>query len=228
MRLLQSAAALIVAVALGGCHLLTHKQMTPPPQAQAVPANTETPPDTPSEAAAEGSPPDRNAEESSTAGTESQQPCLPVGTKPKTTVRRKPKPVPQVVESTPPGPPVPTPTPVVQEPEVRALPTTSISVLGRKVQSLTGEDMGRVVDLLSDPTGGMRIAIIEFGGFLGVGNRRIAVDWALLQFHPETPDGPLTLNVPKAKIQSAPDYKDGFAHPPVLMAPAASGAEGSK
>jgi hypothetical protein len=226
MRPLRAIAGGLVACSLAGCHLFAHRHPTPPPQAQSVPENSET--QSPSaETNAEAESPERDAD-LPPVGQESLQPCLPAGTKPKPAPKRKPKPAVQVAEAAPPGPPVPTPPPVVQEPEVRALPTTSVSVLGRKVQSPSGEDMGRVVDVLVDPTGHTRIAIIEFGGFLGVGNRRIAVEWSLLKFHPEQPDAPLTLNVPKAKIQSAPDYKDTFAHPPVLMAPPAPTAEGSK
>jgi hypothetical protein len=36
--------------------------------------------------------------------------------------------------------------------------------------------MGRVVNVVVDQSGQVRAAIIDFGGFLGVGNRKIAVD----------------------------------------------------
>ena len=55
-------------------------------------------------------------------------------------------------------------------------------VLGRQVRSIAGEDMGRVVNVVVDQSGQVRAAIIDFGGFLGVGNRKIAVDWNALHF----------------------------------------------
>ncbi len=55
-------------------------------------------------------------------------------------------------------------------------------ILGRSVRSSTGEDMGRLVDVLVDREGRPRAAIIDFGGFLGVGSRKIAVDWSVLKF----------------------------------------------
>ncbi len=58
------------------------------------------------------------------------------------------------------------------------------SILGKDVTSPKGEDLGRVVDVLADAEGRVRVAIIDFGGFLGVGTRRIAVDWPLLRFDP--------------------------------------------
>ena len=55
-------------------------------------------------------------------------------------------------------------------------------VLGREVRSATDEDMGRIADVLVDHSGQVRAAIIDFGGFLGVGSRKIAVDWNALHF----------------------------------------------
>ena len=44
--------------------------------------------------------------------------------------------------------------------------------------------MGRVVDIVVDSAGQVRAAVIDFGGFLGVGSRKIAVDWNALHFPP--------------------------------------------
>lgn len=95
------------------------------------------------------------------------------------------------------------------------------SILGKNVYSPKGEELGRVVDLLADPDGRVRVAIIDFGGFLGVGTRRIAVDWPLLHFSPTDKDKPLILTVTREKLQSAPEYKDS-TNPRVLMPPAAA------
>jgi len=54
------------------------------------------------------------------------------------------------------------------------------SILGKSVKGAAGEDMGRVVDILVDADGQPRAAVIDFGGFLGVGSRKIAVDWHLV------------------------------------------------
>jgi hypothetical protein len=75
-----------------------------------------------------------------------------------------------------------------------------------------------VVDVLADTGGRVQAAVIEFGGFLGVGNRRIAVDWSLLRFHPEEQGSPLILTVSGKKLQSVPEYKNS-PHPQALMIP---------
>jgi hypothetical protein len=118
-----------------------------------------------------------------------------------------------------PPPPEPTPAPAAEpEPSVKPVANTSQSVLGTKVYGQKGEDLGRVVDILADAQGQVRLAIIESGGFLGVGNRRIAVDWSLLKFHPNGQEEYLRLDVSRRKLQSTPEYKDN-GRPLALMAP---------
>src|SRR3989442_1688491 len=55
-------------------------------------------------------------------------------------------------------------------------------ILGKEVRSRADESIGRIVDVIVDRTGRTRAAVIDFGGFLGIGNRKIAVDWDALSF----------------------------------------------
>ena len=82
------------------------------------------------------------------------------------------------------------------------------AVLGRQVRSSAGEDMGRVVNVVVDQSGQVRAAIIDFGGFLGVGNRKIAVDWNALHFALDKKD-PIILDLTRDQVKAAPEYKDG-------------------
>src|SRR5438128_2636176 len=68
--------------------------------------------------------------------------------------------------SSPPG----TPAVVLDDQEVS-------TILGKSVRSNADEDMGRIVDIIVSRDGQVRAAIIDFGGFLGIGTRKIAVDW---------------------------------------------------
>ncbi len=130
-----------------------------------------------------------------------------------------PKPPPKAKPETPPPAPPAAPTPADgSEAQVRPLEGSVESVLGKKVQGAKGEDLGRVVDVLADDGGHVRAAVIEFGGFLGVGNRRIAVDWSLLRFHPEDESHALVLGVGVKTLQSVPEYKNS-THPQALTAP---------
>jgi hypothetical protein len=82
-------------------------------------------------------------------------------------------------------------------------------VLGRDVRSPTDEDMGRIVDVIVDRAGLVRAAVIDFGGFLGVGSRKIAVDWNALHFgRIANKSDSITLELTKEQVTAAPEYKE--------------------
>ena len=87
------------------------------------------------------------------------------------------------------------------------------SVLGIEALSSTGDNMGRIDDIIVDRGGEVRAAIIDFGGFLGVGSRKIAVDWRSLHFDPKKA-GAVVVNLTKDQLRVAPVYK---AAEPVVM-----------
>jgi PRC-barrel domain len=72
-------------------------------------------------------------------------------------------------------------------------------ILGRDVRSAADEDMGRLVDVIVDRGGSVRAAVIDFGGFLGVGSRKIVVDWNALH---------ITLELTRDQVKAAPEYKE--------------------
>jgi hypothetical protein len=79
-------------------------------------------------------------------------------------------------------------------------------ILGKQVYAADGADMGLVTNVLVDRAGHPIAVVIDFGGFLGVGTRKIAVDWRLMQFHPGNRDKPVTLSLHKEQLKSAPTY----------------------
>jgi PRC-barrel domain len=88
-------------------------------------------------------------------------------------------------------------------------PKDAHGVLGRDVRSPTNEDMGHIVDVIVDRTGTVRAAVIDFGGFLGVGSRKIVVDWNALHFGRIAENGDaITLELTKAQVAAAPEYKE--------------------
>jgi hypothetical protein len=83
-------------------------------------------------------------------------------------------------------------------------------ILGREVLSAANENMGRIVDVIVDRSGRVRAAIIDFGGFLGVGSRKIAVEWNALHFPPPgQSDAKITLDLTRDQVKAAPEYQDG-------------------
>jgi hypothetical protein len=107
--------------------------------------------------------------------------------------------------------PAPAKTEQSAPPAVTILPNHEVEgILGRQVRSAADENMGRIVDVLVDRSGQVRAAIIDFGGFLGVGSRKIAVDWAALHFPaPTKPEPPIQLELNRDQVNAAPAYEDG-------------------
>ncbi len=101
--------------------------------------------------------------------------------------------------------------PAPAAPEITVLDNREVEgVLGREVLSATNENMGRIVDVLVDRSGQVRAAIIDFGGFLGVGSRKIAVDWNALHFPPPGKAGArITLELTRDQVKAAPEYQEG-------------------
>ncbi|WP_256806492.1 MULTISPECIES: PRC-barrel domain-containing protein [unclassified Bradyrhizobium] len=82
-------------------------------------------------------------------------------------------------------------------------------VLGRDVLSAANEGMGRIVDVIVDRSGHVRAAVIDFGGFLGVGSRKIVVDWNAMRFGKiVNKKDSITLELTKAQVAAAPEYKE--------------------
>lgn len=79
--------------------------------------------------------------------------------------------------------------------------------------------MGRIVDVIVDRAGQARAAVIDFGGFLGVGSRKIVVDWKALRFGRVADNSDaITLELTKDQVKAAPEYKEGASM--VVLGPA--------
>jgi hypothetical protein len=80
-------------------------------------------------------------------------------------------------------------------------------ILGKEVRGASGEKMGMIVDVLFDRAGRPRAAIIDFGGFLGVGTRKIAIDWRTLRFETTGQKETIVAVLDRDQIRAAPEYK---------------------
>jgi hypothetical protein len=105
-----------------------------------------------------------------------------------------------------------TPATVIDDREVEG-------ILGKSVRSTAGEDMGKIIDVIVKRDGQVRAAVIDFGGFLGVGSRKIAVDWGALSFPPSGAVDHVILNLTRDQVRLAPEYRP---NEPVVVLGAAS------
>jgi PRC-barrel domain len=97
-------------------------------------------------------------------------------------------------------------------------PEEALAILGHNVEGPDGKDIGRLVDILVGQEGQPQAAVIDFGGFMGVGSRKIAVRWSALHFAPGDAKNPITLELTPDQIKGAPEYKDIAKPAPVVVA----------
>lgn len=82
-------------------------------------------------------------------------------------------------------------------------------ILGKEVRSVGDEKLGRVVDVIVDRAGRVKAAVIDYGGFMGVGSRRIAVDWSALSFTSDYDrHDVVTLELTREQMKNAPEYRE--------------------
>jgi sporulation protein YlmC with PRC-barrel domain len=74
--------------------------------------------------------------------------------------------------------------------------------IGKDVYGAAGEDVGEIENLLIGPDGRVRAAIIEFGGFLGIGENEVAVPWDQLKITGDR----ATVNMNKEQVRAMPRW----------------------
>lgn len=113
-------------------------------------------------------------------------------------------------EALPKVPAVPAPGEASPPPSVSVIDAVEArGILGRDVRSPADENMGRIIDVIVDRSGSARAAVIDFGGFLGVGSRKIVVDWSALHFWNVANKGKsITLELTRDQVKAAPEYKE--------------------
>jgi hypothetical protein len=99
------------------------------------------------------------------------------------------------------------------------------SILGKEIHTSSGETLGSITDVLVEADGSVRAAVVDLGGFLGVGVRKIAVAWSALHFIQGKSTLSAVLDMSKDQLRVAPEYRSGepivivgavpkSAHPP--------------
>jgi len=81
-------------------------------------------------------------------------------------------------------------------------------LIGADVKSASGQDYGKLEDIVLDQTGKATFAIIGKGGILHLGEKRLPVPWQALSLNSEKQ---VTLNADPQKLQSAPTVSSGTA-----------------
>jgi sporulation protein YlmC with PRC-barrel domain len=77
-------------------------------------------------------------------------------------------------------------------------------LVGAAVYNDSDEKIGKIEDVITTPKGDLSVAIIEVGGFLGVGKHRVAIP--LRQFHPLAPKAVLP-GASKSALKNMPKFE---------------------
>jgi hypothetical protein len=102
------------------------------------------------------------------------------------------------------------PAPAALETPVVILDARQVTdVLGKSVRDSRGDDVGRIVDVIVSKNGQMRAAVMDFGGFLGVGSRKVAVAWNVLSFSLDSSADRIGIELTRNQLRLAPEYRPG-------------------
>ncbi len=116
-----------------------------------------------------------------------------------------------------PGPDADAPLPEPPASQMLIYQGEATSILGRQVTGPDGKAVGRIVDVLVDDLGQPRAVVVDVGGFLGIGVRRIAVAWRALRFTRDPGGGgQISLEMSANQIRATPEYR--AADRPVVVA----------
>jgi sporulation protein YlmC with PRC-barrel domain len=80
--------------------------------------------------------------------------------------------------------------------------------IGMSVYNKAGERIGEIDDILMDNSGRVAAAVVGVGGFLGIGERKVAVNFKSMDMTRESNgNARLVVDLNKNSLQSAPEYK---------------------
>jgi sporulation protein YlmC with PRC-barrel domain len=82
---------------------------------------------------------------------------------------------------------------------------SSDKVEGTSVYNPAGDKLGSIDDLMIDKISGhVNYAVLEFGGFLGMGTDRYPIPWSMLKY--DTGHGGYVVPLSEERLKNAPKY----------------------
>lgn len=90
----------------------------------------------------------------------------------------------------------------VQPSDVRAS-----DLLGTDVYNLTNENVGEIEDLILDNGKTLKGVVVSVGGFLGIGDRNVAIDPRSLVLSQTNNSWRAVVNTTKEELKNAPEFK---------------------
>lgn len=79
-------------------------------------------------------------------------------------------------------------------------------IVGKTIVSRQGEEIGEVNDVVTDPTSGQKFAVVDVGGFLGVGQKSIVIGLDELQMSTTGGGDRLQSDLTREELQTKTEY----------------------
>jgi sporulation protein YlmC with PRC-barrel domain len=87
-------------------------------------------------------------------------------------------------------------------------PIKASSVIGTEVVNPNDEALGDIKEMVIDPsTGKVAYAVVAFGGFMGLGQKLVAIPFAAFSYNMSKNE--YVLDVPKDRLKEAPSFDAG-------------------
>lgn len=81
-------------------------------------------------------------------------------------------------------------------------------LVGLNVRNAQGETIGEIKEVLISDNGSIQSAIVAVGGFLGVGERNVALAWNQLKLQRDGDQLRAMVNMSKDQLKTLPEYKE--------------------
>lgn len=104
-------------------------------------------------------------------------------------------------------------------------PVRASNLMKANVRNAAGEKVGDVSDLLIEPSGKVSSVILGIGGFLGIGERNVALDLGELKMMQESGNRlVLTSSMSREDLRALPEWRDPTAAASSTTTPGGSGS----
>jgi sporulation protein YlmC with PRC-barrel domain len=81
------------------------------------------------------------------------------------------------------------------------------TLIGKAVYSAEHDEVGEISDLVLDKDGGTRVALVDVGGFLGVGEKTVAIPFDELAFAKDGDETQVTIDMNRDQLEQLPAYE---------------------
>jgi sporulation protein YlmC with PRC-barrel domain len=81
-------------------------------------------------------------------------------------------------------------------------------LIGTEVKDAAGQGVGKIEDIIVEPSGRIPMMVLSFGGFLGMGEKLFAVPWSAMRIERDDRDSPVVMldQVRKETLANAPGF----------------------